>query len=44
MLELDSTLSLVNAIKAANELMEIAPAAGAGYPSQCDTLLAAIGV
>ena len=43
-LELDSTLSLVDAIKAANELMEIAPAAGAGYPSQCDTLLAAIGV
>ena len=43
-LELDSTLLLVDAIKAANELMEIAPAAGAGYPSQCDTLLAAIGV
>ena len=43
-LQLDSALSLVDAIKAANELMGIAPAAGTTYPSQCDTLLAAIGV
>ena len=41
-LELDPALSLVNAIKTANELMEIAPA-GAGLPSQVDTLLATIG-
>ena len=42
-LELDPALSLVNAIKAANELMEIAPA-GVGLPSQVDTLLAFIGL
>ena len=43
-LQLDSALLLVDAIKAANELMGIAPAAGTTYPLQCDTLLAAIGV
>ena len=42
-LQLDTTLSLVDAIKAANELMEITPA-GAGLPSQAETLLATIGV
>ena len=41
-LQLDPTLPLVDAIKAANELMEIAPAK-AGLPSQVDTLLATIG-
>ena len=42
-LELDTALSLVNAIKAANELMGIAPA-GARLPSQVDTLLAILGI
>ena len=41
-LELDTALSLVNTIKAANELMEISPAAGAGLPSQVNTLLATL--
>ena len=41
-LKLDPGLLLVDAIKAANELMEITPAAGAGLPSQVDTLLASI--
>ena len=43
-LELDTAISLVKTIKAANELMGIAPAAGVNLPSQVDTLLAAIGV
>ena len=42
-LQLDPALPLVDAIKAANELMEITPA-GAGLPSQAETLLATIGV
>ena len=42
MLQLDPALPLVDAIKAANELMEITTAAGAGLPSQVDTLLANI--
>ena len=41
-LKLDPGLLLVDAIKAANELMEITPAAGAGLPSQVDALLASI--
>ena len=41
-LQLDPALPLVDAIKAANELMEIAPAK-TGLPSQVDTLLATIG-
>ena len=43
-LELDTAISLVKTIKAANLLMGIAPAAGVNLPSQVDTLLAAIGV
>ena len=41
-LKLDPGLLLVDAIKAANELMEITPAAGAGLPSQVDALLASV--
>ena len=43
-LKLDPGLLLVDAIKAANELMEIVAPAGAGLPSQEHTLLATIGL
>ena len=43
-LKLDPGLLLVDAIKAANELMEIVAPAGAGLPSQVRTLLATIGL
>ena len=46
-LELDPALSLVNAIKTANELVGIGPAQGAPTAtllSQVDTLLATIGI